>query len=569
MRSRSPSSMAEKTGVTGSRLSAISRKTRVLIIGGGINGCGLFRDLAEQGVDVTLVEKADFCSGASAASSRLMHGGIKYLETGEFRLVAQSARERNLLLANAAHYVRPLETVLPVTSVLGGIVPSIRRFFGLKARLADRGALIIRLGLVLYDLFGRHFRTMPQHRMLGRSGAHRLMPSLHPAIRAVGIYYEASISHAERLGLELLLDGEAAYSGAKAINHAMVTVSDARLLIEDRLTGERLDIEADVIVNAGGAWIDQVNHGLGIASRHMGGNKGSHLLVRNPELQAALDGRMVYFGSADGRVNLLYPFMGNVLIGSTDIPEPDPDQAHCSASEIAYMAGVIAEVFPGIAVTDDQILMTWCGVRPLPRSEGLDPGEISRDHSIAEDRLPGLDRPVLSLIGGKWTTFRGFAEEVADRIMALQGETRRVSTEMLPIGGGRGFPRAADARRRFSETLASDHGVDVQTAARLLARYGTRVRDVLSSCGGVLTPLASLPGYAREEIAFICAHEKVGTLDDLLFRRTDIALSGQLTTAAMDEIAALAAVNLGWWESRLQEEREASRETARRNHIRL
>lgn len=560
--------MRESTD-TRSRLAGLPGKTTVLILGGGINGCGLFRDLSEQGIDVILAERSDFCSGASAAPSRLMHGGIKYLETGEFRLVAQSARERNLLLTNAAHYVKPLETVLPVASIFGGIVPSLRRFLGMKAKLADRGALITRLGLLLYDLFGRHFRTMPNHRMLGRSRALSLMPDLDPAIRAVGLYYEACITHAERLGLELILDGEAAHPGARALNHAEVTREDGLLLLSDRLTGETAPIAADIIVNAGGAWIDKVNRGLGIESRHMGGNKGSHLIVRNRRLHEALKGRMVYFGSADGRVNLLYPFMGNVLIGSTDIPEPDPDAARCSDEEMRYMAAVISEVFPSIAVTADEIAMTYCGVRPLPRSEGLDPGEVSRDHSIAEDSVPGLGVPVLSLIGGKWTTFRGFAEEAADRILAMLGKPRHISTERLAIGGGRGFPRDKEGLGALEQAFATEFSIALEASRQLLSRHGMRVRNLLLDCEGRLTPLASLPGYAREEIAFICREEKIGTLDDVLFRRTDIALSGSLTGTVLDEVGEIVGSALGWSQSRLGQERQASRETAIRNHISL
>lgn len=552
-----------------SRLNGRPVKTSVLIIGGGINGCGLFRDLCEQGVDVLLVERGDFCSGASAAPSRLMHGGIKYLETGEFRLVAQSARERNLLLTNAPHYVKPLETVLPVYSWFGGILPSIKRFFRLKAKLTDRGAIITRIGLILYDLFGRYFRTMPNHRMLSRRKALALMPHLNPEIRAIGIYYEARITQAERLGLELVLDGTAANAASQAVNHAEIALKDGGLLLIDRLSGEEVPLTADIVVNAGGAWIDRINASLGIVSRHMGGTKGSHLIVNNPPLHDALGGRMVYFGSRDGRVNLLYPFMGNVLIGSTDIAAPNPDSARCSDAEIDYMAGVISEAFPAMSVTRDQIAMTYCGVRPLPRSDGLDPGEVSRDHSIAEDRLPGLGLTVLSLIGGKWTTFRGFAEEAADRVLATLGKPRRISTAKLAIGGGRNFPK--DAARLDAEVtgLAACFSANPGTVRRLLDRYGTRASVLLLDCKGELTPLASLPTFFREEIIWICRAEQVGTLDDILFRRTDIALSGQLTQTVLDEIAGIAGETLGWCESRIGEERQTSRTTAARNHIAL
>ena len=368
------------------------------MIGAGINGVGTFRDLCLQKADCLLVDRGDLCAGASAAPSRLIHGGLKYLETGDFRLVRESAEERNILLRNAPHYVAPLETVLPIRSWFGGIVPSVLRFFGRPTKFDDRGALITKLGL--YDVFGRRFRSMPNHRLLSGKAAHRAMPDLHPAISAAAIYFEARISHAERLGLELVLD--ALNDNPQSEVRTYCAVRSARGgVIEpaDMLTGETREVTADIVVNAGGAWIDKVNATLGVNKQYMGGNKGSHLVVDNARLLRALGGRMVYFGSADGRVNLLYPFMGKVLIGSTDIPVSDPDEAKVDDAEIDYLVRVVAEVFPVIPVLRSEVVYSYCGVRPLPRSDGADPGAVSRDHSIAQDTLPGTNVPILSLIG--------------------------------------------------------------------------------------------------------------------------------------------------------------------------
>ena len=181
----------------------------VAIIGGGINGCGTFRDLCAQGVRCLLIEREDFCAGASSASSRLMHGGLKYFETGEFRLVRESATERNMLLATAPHVVTALPSIVPVRSWTGGILGSIARFLRIDARLNDRGFLITALGLGLYDAYGRRFRALPRHRMLTRAALRREMPDLDPGIVGAGLYYEGRISYAERLALELVLDGEA------------------------------------------------------------------------------------------------------------------------------------------------------------------------------------------------------------------------------------------------------------------------------------------------------------------------------------------------------------------------
>lgn len=527
-----------------SRLDTIKSHYPVLIIGGGINGCGVFRDLTAQGIDCLLVDKGDFCAGASAAPSRLIHGGIKYLETGEFRLVRQSAIERNLLLKNAPHYVKPLETVLPIYSWFGGIIPSIKRFFGLKAILNDRGAIITEIGLSLYDLFGRHFRTMPKHRMLLRRSIASTIPELTTKVVAAGIYYEGRITHAERLGLELLLDGMEDNLASKALNYVSVAgACGSGLTLTDELTGRNLAVNADVVINAGGAWIDAINENIGIKSRYMGGNKGSHLIVRNARLHNALGGRMIYFGSADGRVNLIYPFMGNVLVGSTDIPVEDPDCAVCDDTERQYLLNVTREVFPDIEMRPDEIIMTYCGVRPLPRSEGIAAGEISRDHSIKRDLIPKTETSVLSLIGGKWTTYRGFSEEATDIVLSLLGRARSCSTRDLSIGGGKDFPTSAPVLSRFIEDLSEVTGIK-QVAADLFDRYGTRARLIADDKSKV--GLTSLPAYSRSELAWICSNEHVSRLTDLLFRRTDIALSGRLSADVIAEVGKIAADLLNW-----------------------
>lgn len=520
---------------------------RVLIIGAGINGCGLFRDLCLQGIDCLLIDRGDVCEGASAAPSRLIHGGIKYLETGEFRLVRESAMERNRLLRNAPHYVKPLETVLPLQSWFGGIIVSALRFAGLNAKLKDRGALITETGLRLYDFYSRKVQALPDHRFFGSRKLRAEYPGMAPHIIAAGLYYEGRISHAERLGLELVLDGLAANPQSAHRSYMTVAGQSGALTLKDAITGETATVTAGVIVNAGGAWIDKVNAGLGIASSHMAGSKGSHLIVDNHKLHAALKGRMIYFGTADGRVNLIYPFFGNVLIGSTDVPVKDPDEAFCSAAEMDYLLRIVGEVFPGIAVTRGQIVLTYCGVRPLPRADGVDIGAVSRDHAIARDILPGTSVPVLSLIGGKWTTFRAFAAQSADLVLSLLKQSRKLATEDLAIGGGRDFPKEPRAEAAFISSLSAATGLSEVRARALLARYGTTAQSVAAFIAGRDDrPLGALPGYSSAELAFICTAENVRRLADLLLRRTTIAMEGLLTPAAIAEAAPIAAAVLGW-----------------------
>lgn len=512
----------------------------VVIIGGGINGCGTFRDLCLQGVRCLLLEREDFCAGASGASSRLMHGGLKYLETGQFRLVKEALTERNMLLATAPHYVTALECVVPVTSVWGGIGGAITRLFGARKALKDRGWLLTALGLTLYDLYGRRLRAMPAHRMVGRRGIQRLMPGLAPVIRGAGVYYEGQLTHAERLGLELVLDGLAACPQARAENHIEL-LGRTEDVLRYRRRGVERQVRARVIVNAGGAWIDKVNATLGVETRLMGGSRGSHLVVDNAALFSALGGRMVYFGTPDGRVNLAYPFGGRVLIGATDINQPDPDAAHCTEDEVAYLCAAVSQIFPDIPIRSDQIVHRFCGVRPLPAAQGA-VGAVTRDHSIVRCGLPDASLPVYCLIGGKWTTFRAFSEEVAHRVLADLGVPRRVQTAGRAIGGGRDFPRNAAARTHLIQTLCGAGGVDAMRAEVLLQRFGTRAGAYVATLAGKgEARLESLPDYACEEIRFIAKTELVGTVDDIIHRRTLIAKMGHDCPALRAEIAALIA----------------------------
>ena len=515
---------------------------QVLIIGAGINGCGTFRDLSLQGVDCLLIDKGDVCGGASAAPSRLIHGGIKYLETREYRLVRESAMERNRLLRNAPHFVKPLETVFPSRSWTAGLLPAALGMLGFKVPFSERGTIVIELGLKLYDFYNRKVKALPDHSHFNSKRLRQEYPELAPGLHAAGVYYEARVTHAERLGLELVLDGLAANPRSSLSTYTRVEGEPVggTLTLRDEITGEKSDVTADVIVNAGGAWIDKVNGSLGIASAYMGGSKGSHLIVRNKKLLQALKGRMMYFGCKDGRFNLTYPFFGNVLVGSTDIPQKDPDQAFCTAEETDYLLSVVSEVFPDIKLTRDDIVLSYCGVRPLPRAEGTDIGAVSRDHSIGRNVLPGTQVPVLSLIGGKWTTFRAFSEQVCDTVLVQLGKTRKVSTESLPIGGGRGY---AQGDGRIDQQLLERYGTTAVAIETLAAKTEDRA-------------LASLPSYRMSEISYICKNENVRRLSDLLLRRTAITMEGYLSPELIVESAGIAAGILGWDKARTRTEIE-------------
>jgi glycerol-3-phosphate dehydrogenase len=522
----------------------------VLIIGAGINGCGTFRDLCLQGVDCLLIDRGDVCGGASAAPSRLIHGGIKYLETNEFRLVKESAMERNRLLRNAPHYVKAMEVVFPSRSWFAGLQDAVLGYLGFKARIKERGALLIEIGLRIYDFYSRKVQALPDHRFYNKTQLREDFPDVTQDAVAAGLYHEGRVTHAERLGLELVMDGLAANPGSALSTYTqlMDQPRGGKLVLKDLITGEAREVTADVIINAGGAWIDKVNESLGIASHYMGGSKGSHLIVKHQGLIDALNGRMMYFGCKDGRFNLIYPFFGNALVGSTDIAQKDADEARCTAEETDYLLGMVSEIFPNIKLRRDDVVLTYCGVRPLPRANGKDIGDVSRDHSIGRDVLLESDIPVLSLIGGKWTTFRAFSEQACDAVLSLLNQHRKINTHDLAIGGGRGYPRDNKSR----------HAMVAQLGARgeaLLERYGTTalaLQPYVTEAND--SPLASLPSYSRGELAYICKHENVHHLSDLLLRRTAITMEGLLSIAVIEEAGAIAAQTLGWDKKRTADE---------------
>jgi glycerol-3-phosphate dehydrogenase len=525
----------------------------VVILGAGINGAGLFRDLCEQGVRCLIVDKGDFGSGTSAAPSRLIHGGLKYLETGELGLVAQSTLERNLLLRNAPHCVTPLPTVIPIFSWTRGIGAALRTLLGAKRAPRSRGAVLVKIGLALYDAYGARARVMPRHRLVGRRAALADMPPLTPAIVAVGTYYDAKVARPERLVLELVQDGLAASPASAARTYTNLTgLADGTLSFATP-DGRTLAARPRIVVNAAGPWIDAVNAALGAPSRMIGGTKGSHVLLDHPELIRNLAGRMIYFEADDGRICLVYDYLGRALVGSTDISADDPDTVRCDDAEIDYFLASLRSLLPGLAFDRSQIVYAYSGIRPLPASDTTIPGLISRDHSapVAEP-TPQRPFPIVSLVGGKWTTFRGFAEEVADSLLARLGRSRGISTRDLPIGGGRGFP--AD-RAAWLAALARDTGLPASRLDTLLARYGTTAGAIArhEAARGV-APLPDAADYSLAEIDWIVRNEQVARLADIVMRRTTLAITGTLTARDLATIAGVAASALGWDAGRTEAE---------------
>ena len=526
----------------------------VLIVGGGINGIGTFRDLALNGVDVLLVEKGDFCSGASSASSHMAHGGIRYLENGEFRLVREAVRERNRMIENAPHVVKPLPTTIPIFKRFSGLLNAPLKFLRLLDKPSERGSLIIKLGLILYDAYTGRQRTVPRHQFFSRQKSLETWNELNPKIVNTAVYYDGAILQPERLAIDLLLDAEDESSNARALNYmSMIGGSEDTVMLRDELTDESYDVRPKLIINAAGPWIDFTNKKLGLSTGFIGGTKGSHIVVRHDQLRKAIGENEFFFENEDGRIVLIFPLYDRVLIGTSDIPIEHPDEALCTDEEIEYFLKLTRRIFPSLSLTRDDIVFQFSGVRPLPRSGARTVSQISRDHSI--EVLSGdwtnLRFPIYSLVGGKWTTYRAFSEQVTDKALAYLGLPRQKHTRELAIGGGRGYPRDPDERIRQIESLSAWTGVARERLNVLFERYGTRAESIATYMnGGTDFILKTLPDYSLREIIFLTQHEKICHLDDFLLRRSMLAMQGRVTGEMVNELARALGNALGWDEER-------------------
>jgi len=542
----------------------------VLIAGAGVVGAGLFRELALQGVDVLMVDRADFSAGASAGPSRMIHGGLRYLEFGEFKLVRESVTERNRLLVNAPHYVLPLPTTVPLRSWFKGLGHVLAKCVGIKTpRPKNRGAALAKIGMTIYDHFSAPTRVMPKHKFASRYEALTRRPGLEDDIVCTATYYDAWITYPERLVLEMALDSEALCPDARSLSYAAVESAHGdTVTLRDELTGDAIEVKPQIVVNAGGPWIDSLNKALGLDTAMINGTKGGHLILDNPELAKALGDEQVFYETPDGRVCIAFVWLGKAMIGSTDIRIENPDEAVCDNDETDYMLQAIRTPFPRIEVNRSQVISTFSGVRPLARSSASTTGQMSRSHRCdVTEPADGLRFPVLSMIGGKWTPFRAFAEQVTNQILLRLGLKREAMSDALSIGGGKDFPITAEARQQWIARLVERTDLSAELADRLLFRYGTRAEQV---AGFMVSEqdadLRNHAGYTRREIEFILRNERVGHLDDVVLRRTSMALMGELTPALLAELAEIAQPILSWSDDQAAAEVERTVGILRNKH---
>jgi glycerol-3-phosphate dehydrogenase len=516
-------------------MTAELRTFDLAVIGAGINGAGIARDAALRGLSVVLFDKDDLCNGTSWASSRLIHGGLRYLEYGEIPLVYESLHERRCLRRIAGHLVKPLRICIPIY------------------RGAKRGPFLIKLGLLGYDLLSWR-KPLPHHKMLGEDEIREREPGLlQDNLRAAACYYDAQVTYAERLVLENVLAARAA--GAEVLTYSEVTAIGVRggkvvsLTCEDELTGQHLQFVPKVVVNAAGPWVDSVLEVTGERfPTFIGGTKGSHIIVSR--FDGAPRDAFYVEAESDGRPFFILPWNGLFLIGTTDIRyDEDLSNVRASAEEVEYLLAETNRVFPNAGLAVEDVHYAYAGIRPLPQRTHGPESAITRKHVIKSHRRTA--RGLLSIIGGKLTTYRNLAEQAVDKVGKELGRRLpecRTRDTLLP--GAWGLEQAREALQALP--ALSERGVE-----RLLHVYGGRAAGIAAiarqrpELGGCIDTAATLPAA---EIAFVIAEELPRTLTDIVYRRMMIGLDADQGRPHYARIAELAAAEFGWDANRSADE---------------
>ncbi|HLK31993.1 MAG TPA: glycerol-3-phosphate dehydrogenase/oxidase [Terriglobales bacterium] len=505
----------------------------VAVIGGGINGVAIARECARNGRSTLLVEQHDFAAGTTSRSTRLIHGGLRYLEHGEIGLVRESVRERRRLLEQESHLVRPLNFLLAL------------------GPQAQRSALEVRFGLWLYRRFAA---ARPRNR--GAAGAIADLERLLDSGERWRIfnYEDAQCEFPERLVAEWLT--EATHAGVEARNHTQVLeieVSNGQargLRLRDQLTGRESRVQAGWIFNASGPWADRVARMAGLtSSRMIGGVRGAHLVL--PKFHGMPDAA-IYVEALDGRPIFVIPWNDQVLLGTTEVPDRgDPASVQPSGEEIEYLLESLRRRFPSANLAAEQIRYAYAGVRPLPFVEDESLAAITRRHLLHDHAEDGVNQ-MISVIGGKLTTAASLARECARKI-GLQVEEPR-ATALIADGGS--FEALT---QQWVANTAAQGAISAEAARAIAAWHGpsrSAVVQLAASDARLRQPICDNTCHIVAEAVNALTSEHAMTLSDVLLRRVPVALDGFWSEECSAPAAQRIGLAVGWSEMRIGAERE-------------
>ncbi len=511
-------------------------KYDLIVIGGGIVGAGVARDAALRGLSTVLFDQGDFAGGTSSRTSRMIHGGIRYLEQGEFRLVFEASRERTILHRLAPHLVRPLPFLFPIYKETG------------------RPPWMIRAGMILYDLMAL-FKNFHSHQMLSTKEILQLEPGLSPiGLRGGALFYDAQMDDV-RLCLEVLLSARS--SGAAIFNYTPVEGFLRRdgqimgVLVRDLLTGERREVLGRQVINATGPWLDRLAALADPTSRpRLRTTRGIHLLVPRITKRHGV----VVTSRRDERVFFVLPWKEETLIGTTDQDyKDDPAQVRATPEEVAYLINETRRIFPNSGLTEGQVIARFAGVRPLVHEPAVGASEVSRETDVSEG-LGGM----ISIVGGKYTLHRLTAQRVVDRVASKLGiQAGRSRSEQMTLWSG-GMVSLEDYLQKEVSRAAKDYNVQEEEVRRLIEIYGTRYEILLERIRKdqvLLSPVVPGEPDILAQIDHAVREEMAVKLSDFLRRRTGLALGRHRRDPGMlKTVAERMGMLLGWDAKRQQEE---------------
>jgi len=523
----------------------------VVVIGGGMAGAGVARDLALRGLAVALVDKGDFASATTALSSKLIHGGLRYLELWDFGLVRESLRERETLRRLAPHVVKPLPFLIPIY------------------RDSSRGLIKVRIGLKIYDWLTPG-RDREHYRVLRPIDALSLEPAIHARdLRGAGYYFDDLLVFPERLCLENVLS--ACRHGARVFNYAQVEeitrdaggdISGVR--VRDLLSGRVVALGASVVVNATGPWVDDVRALAGVDER------GRRILRRTKGIHCLLP-RMtdhaIYHPTSDDRMIFVIPWREFSLVGSTDTDfAGDPDRVHATREEVDYLLGEVRKALPDPRVNAGAVVYTYAGVRPLSFEEGKRESDVSRAHRVVSE----VGGHFLSITGTKLTCFRSLAQQLGDQVVRTLGRGGASRTARVTLDGVDDEANVVEARTWLDVSAeAATSGLPRETLETLVTTYGRAYPRVVELAGKVAGGAERLCPENPDVVAELHAavqDEMAVSLQDVLLRRTGIGTSHCQGLDCAEDIGQRMAQLAGWSRRRLDAELDAYHAHVERSH---
>ena len=534
-----------------SRLAGLDREIfDAVIVGGGMAGAGVARDLAQRGLACVLVEKVDFAAGTTSRSSKLIHGGLRYLELFDFRLVRESLRERETLARLAPHLIRPLPFLMPIY------------------RGGPRSLVKVRLGLRLYDLLTPGKRT-PRYGTVDAARARALEPTLRPEdLLGAGYYFDDLLLSPERLCLENVLSARRA--GAHVVNYAQAEEFQRRpdggwtARVRDLVGGDVVDLHGRVLVNAAGPWVDRVRARAGVEDRGeriLRTTKGVHVLL--PRLTE----RAIYLATDDDRLVFVIPWREFSLVGTTDTDHAEsPDRVWATKADVQYLLEAAGRLLTDSRITEANVAYTYAGVRPLTfdGSTGTRASAVSRQHRVV---VEGPGGRFLSITGTKLTCFRSLAEEVGRIIARLLGRGGPSDTARITLDGQDEEAGALEVRAMLDVTEAvRSSGLELEQIEMLVTTYGRRAGAVLDAARRLPGGTERLCKNAPEIVAqlhWAVESELAVSLQDVLLRRTGLGTGPCLGLDCAPAIAQRMGALLGWSPRRVEAELDAYEGTVR------